>query len=763
MVSSLCHTAATQCTITLAMRSACEKRMHDLTQLEQGQAALAIYRRTLAYCLDEQAKFGARYLLPSLTQSMVEARENIRHIKARLRAHGIAVADWPNDGIALPIENKESLDPSDASPDELPETGTAPHAPHSSAPSSELQLDAGVPTESIEDPGQELEAGDSCEGRATIAVAALPPVTAPAPSDEPQSAAIPILPGYAMHEPVAQGPQVSVYRGTELRFNRPVLVHVLHVTDETVAHRFDSIRHVMMQLSHPNLLPILEIGRDERLGAYLVTQYVEARSLQDVLTRSPLDPLLALRVCGQIGAALDALHAHGVVHGNVQPALVLTTSDGRAYLMGLPLMVPVDALDPVSPTVSNDATIETALALPITPAQPTPTDDLAGLGMLLYQMLRGEPPAPDQDGTQPAASDPTLAGVDPVIRALRAPGSTQRYASAEQAIAALRQAFPQQVVELADYLQAASWHPAARWLENPLEAALGDLLAEEFLTRSRARANALHRVGAIPQLLEQRRSRHWLRRALPGQSIQPDQIVSYNFYCYELRIQYETRAAPQTREQVIGDGMSVPERTAPDLWMIAVPYVEPFVDVLPEQLSTAYVTPCEACRSMTEMICSACAGKGVIQRARWITYYDGTTSATTCREPCPACHAQGRLRCVRCEGVGQLRYEQTFTWSRRGRIYFNEDDLSGLQRRTVARHAQQVFRSAIDPYDPRWYQTAPLRELFASAVGGGGPDSRPVAAEFIIRSVPITEVDYVAGRRIRSIMLIGFDNQLYAG
>ena len=737
--------------------------MHDLDELAQGQATVAIYRRTLAYCLDEQAKFGARYLLPSLTQSIVEARANIRQIKSHLRARGIVVADWPNDEPAPPIVNKVSLDPPAASSGELPSTGSATHSPHPSAPSSELPLDAGVPTESIKDPGQELEAGESCEGRATIAVAAPPPAPAPAPLEEPQSAAIPVLPGYTMHEPVAQTPPVSVYHGTELRFNRSVLVHVLHATDETVTHRFDKIRHAMMQLSHPSLLPILEIGRDEGLGVYLVTQYVEARSLQDVLTHNPLDPLLALRVGGQIGAALDALHAHGVVHGNVQPALILMTADCRAYLTGLPLVVPADDPVPVDPAVSTDTTIETPLALPVTPAQPTATDDLAGLGTLLYHMLRGEPPAPDQNGTLPAASDPALAGVDPVIHALRVPNSTQRYENAEQAIAALHQVFPQPVVELADYLQAANWHPAARWLENPLEAALGDLLAEEFLTRSRARASTLHRVGAIPQLLEQRRARHWLRRAPPGQRVQADQIVSYNFYCYELRIQYETRAAPQTREQVIGDGMSVPERTSPDLWLIAVPYVEPFVDVLPEQLSTAYVTPCEACRSITEMICSACAGKGVIERARWITYYDGTTSATTGREPCPACHAHGRLRCVRCDGVGQVRYEQTFTWSRRGRVYFNEDDLSGLPRRTVPRYAQQVFRSAVDPNDPRWYQIAPLRELFAAAVGGGGPDSRPVAAEFIIRSVPITEVDYVAGRSLRSLTLIGFGNELHTG
>jgi serine/threonine protein kinase len=743
------------------MRNACGKRMHDIDQLEQAKAALAIYRRTLAYCLDEQTKFGARYLPPSIIQSMLEARENIRHIKARLRARGVAVADWPNDGTALPVE-KDSLEPLAASLDELTETGAAAYAEHSAAPSNELELDAGIPTDSIEDPKQEQ--AEACSaGRATIPVAALPLVPITDPADEAQPAAIPALPGYALHELVAQAPQATVYRGAGLRFSRPVLVHVLHQTDEATAQRFDGFRPVAMQLSHPNLLPILEIGRDERLGAYLVTQYVQARSLQEVLARGSLDPLLALRVCGQVGAALDALHAHGMVHGNVEPAQVLVTSDGRAYLAGVPLVVPGDAFDSTGQGISDGITIENPLAEQGTPAPPTPADDLANLGALLHRMLSGGAPTHDQNSTPLAVADPTLVGVDSVIRTLRTPGSTKRYASAEQATAALRQVFPQQMIELVDYLQAASWHPSARWLENPLEAALGDLLAEEFLTRSRARANALHRPSAIPQLLEQRRARHWLRRALPGQSIQPDQIRTYNLYCYELRIHYETRSALHIRERALDDKNGVPERASQDLWTIAVPYVEPFVDVLPERLSTAYVDSCETCRGSTEVICAACSGTGVIQRARWITYYDGTTSAAACREPCSACHTQGRLGCVRCQGVGQLSYEQTFTWSRRGRIYFNEDDLSGLQRRTVARYAQQVFHSAIDPHDPRWHTTASLHELFAAAVAGGGPDSRPVAADLIIRGVPITEVDYVSGSRLRSLTLIGFENMPYVG
>jgi hypothetical protein len=101
-------------------------------------------------------------------------------------------------------------------------------------------------------------------------------------------------------------------------------------------------------------------------------------------------------------------------------------------------------------------------------------------------------------------------------------------------------------------------------------------------------------------------------------------------------------------------------------------------------------------------------------------------------------------------------------WARRGRVYFNEDDLSGIHvhRQVIERHTQQVYRSAIDPYDPRWYQTAPLQELLTAAVNGGGPDSRPIHAELIIRGVPITEIDYRHHQNTRNLVLIGFASEV---
>src|SRR5947208_2366874 len=74
------------------------------------------------------------------------------------------------------------------------------------------------------------------------------------------------------------------------------------------------------RLNHPNILPVVDAGHDERYGDYLVTPRLETRSLQAQLANGPLDPLLALRIFSQIGGAIDYLHAQGVVHRDVQPA-----------------------------------------------------------------------------------------------------------------------------------------------------------------------------------------------------------------------------------------------------------------------------------------------------------------------------------------------------------------------------------------------------------------------------------------------------------
>ena len=66
--------------------------------IDQQQKLLAIHRRNLALYLEQQAKLGAAFIPPSLSNGIFEARENIQRIKQALRDWGVVVADHPDDG-----------------------------------------------------------------------------------------------------------------------------------------------------------------------------------------------------------------------------------------------------------------------------------------------------------------------------------------------------------------------------------------------------------------------------------------------------------------------------------------------------------------------------------------------------------------------------------------------------------------------------------------------------------------------------------------
>ncbi len=194
-----------------------------------------------------------------------------------------------------------------------------------------------------------------------------------------------------------------------------------------------------------------------------------------------------------------------------------------------------------------------------------------------------------------------------------------------------------------------------------------------------------------------------------------------------------------------------------------MPELAPFVDAPAEEFvvpGSRRVVSCGECNGAANVTCKSCSGQGQIERVRKIKESDGTTRAEPFKEECPTCRGYGKQPCARCEGVGQVLEEKVFTWSRHGRAYFNEDDLTGLHKLTIQAQAQEVFQGRIEPYEARWYQVAPLKELLEQATIGGGPDSRLITAELTIRGVPVTEVDYGYKGKSHSLTLIGFGNEV---
>ena len=84
-------------------------------------------------------------------------------------------------------------------------------------------------------------------------------------------------------------------------------------------------------IDHPNVIPVYSAGEDDgRL--YLAMRFVDGEDLRSLVQREgPLEPARAASIIAQIGSALDAAHARGLVHRDIKPANVLLDRD-HAYL-----------------------------------------------------------------------------------------------------------------------------------------------------------------------------------------------------------------------------------------------------------------------------------------------------------------------------------------------------------------------------------------------------------------------------------------------
>jgi hypothetical protein len=127
---------------------------------------------------------------------------------------------------------------------------------------------------------------------------------------------------------------------------------------------------------------------------------------------------------------------------------------------------------------------------------------------------------------------------------------------------------------------------------------------------------------------------------------------------------------------------------------------------------------------------------------------------------CPECEGTALVTCSRCDGLGGLMEQKIFTFSRRGRLWQNTDDLEGLPYRTIESRSEQVLVDAVDVHDPVWHAVQPLHELFNEATKLEQDDTRIVAAELTIRATPVTEVDYTLRGKPRTLAVIGFDHNV---
>lgn len=253
---------------------------------------------------------------------------------------------------------------------------------------------------------------------------------------------------------LGQGAQSKVWLGFDPRLEREVAIKVMKPVqgpDASVLSQWLTEARNVSRLTHPNIVPVFEADVHHQ-QPYLVFEYVPGQTLAQLLaSQGALPPAQAVALMLDVLGALQAAHAAGVVHRDLKPSNVLVDEAGRARVMdfGIAQRISADTDQTFSATVAGTPAYmapEAARGAPVSPVM-----DVYSAGLMLAEMLWGQPLHPDPDAYsaiyraayQPLALPPALLKqLDDNLRAIAlralAPDAAQRYPSSDVFLAALQ-------------------------------------------------------------------------------------------------------------------------------------------------------------------------------------------------------------------------------------------------------------------------------------------------------------------------------------
>jgi eukaryotic-like serine/threonine-protein kinase len=260
---------------------------------------------------------------------------------------------------------------------------------------------------------------------------------------------------YELGATLGAGGMARVVEAHDRVLDRRVAVKLLRddiATDPAVRERFLREARTAAKFTHPNAVTVYDTGQDGR-QPWIVMELVRGEDLSRRLTLSGrLDESEAVRITDAVLAALEAAHRDGMVHRDVKPGNIMLLDDGGVKLADFGIAKSVQ--DATAGMTATGQIIGTAKYL--SPEQveghpATPASDAYATGVVLYEMLAGDPPFTGDTAIAVALAhtrDPipdirrAAPGISPVVAAVversLAKEPAQRFADAGEMRRALR-------------------------------------------------------------------------------------------------------------------------------------------------------------------------------------------------------------------------------------------------------------------------------------------------------------------------------------
>jgi len=200
---------------------------------------------------------------------------------------------------------------------------------------------------------------------------------------------------YELEELVGSGGMSRVYKARDRLLDRNVALKVLHehhVDDAEYVERFRREARAVAQLSHPNIVTVIDRGESEG-RQFIVFEYIDGENLKELLDREgPLPVADALELTLGIARALSFAHEHGLVHRDVKPQNVILNGDGRPKVTDFGIARSLDVHKGVTQTGTVLGTSNYIAPEQASGERVDAQTDVYALGVVLFELLTGEVP-----------------------------------------------------------------------------------------------------------------------------------------------------------------------------------------------------------------------------------------------------------------------------------------------------------------------------------------------------------------------------------
>ena len=275
------------------------------------------------------------------------------------------------------------------------------------------------------------------------------------------------LAGYRLMGVVGRGGMSIVYRAENPRLGSTVALKVLApeiATNDLFRTRFLQESRIAASLSHPNVIPIYDMGSHDDL-LYIAMRYVNGHDMRDLMkAKRPLPPTEVLYLVGQCGRALDYAHRHSLVHRDVKPANLLVEAGvddedpEHVFLADFGITKHALSRTGLTPTGQFMGTLDYVAPEQIQGKEVGRSADIYSLGCVLYEGLTGQVPFVkeidaavlwahvEEPAPAPSSINAALpARIDAVMARALSKNPGDRYATCHEMVADARTAFARRV------------------------------------------------------------------------------------------------------------------------------------------------------------------------------------------------------------------------------------------------------------------------------------------------------------------------------